>query len=55
MKYDKNSFVKYESAQSFALETIEALMRGEGLMKSMLKRMDIYWKKNLICHTKPYF
>ncbi|MFA5461563.1 MAG: aminopeptidase N [Sulfurimonas sp.] len=33
MKHDKNSFVKYESAQSFALETIEALMRGEGLDK----------------------
>ncbi len=29
MKHDKNSYVRYESAQSFGLETIEALMRGE--------------------------
>lgn len=29
MKHDKNGFVKYESAQTFAVETIEALMRGE--------------------------
>ncbi|MGE0737935.1 aminopeptidase N [Sulfurimonas sp.] len=28
MKHDTNSFVKYESAQSFALEVIQALMRG---------------------------
>jgi len=31
MKHDKNSFVKYEAAQSFAIETIEAIMRGEEL------------------------
>ena len=30
MKHDDNSFVKYESAQSYAVETIEALMKGEG-------------------------
>jgi len=29
MKHDANSFVKYESAQTFAIETLEALMRGE--------------------------
>jgi len=31
MKNDTNSFVKYESAQSFAVETLEALMRGEAI------------------------
>ena len=29
MKHDTNSFVRYESAQSFAVESIEALMRGK--------------------------
>ena len=29
MKHDTNAFVQYESAQTFAIETIEALMRGE--------------------------
>jgi len=29
MKHDKNSFVRYESAQSFAVETLEAIMNGE--------------------------
>ena len=28
MKHDKNSFVRYESAQDFAIETIEAVMNG---------------------------
>ena len=37
MKHDKNSFVKYESAQSFALETIEALMRGEEINEEYVK------------------
>ena len=31
MKHDANSFARYESAQTFAIETIEALMRGEEL------------------------
>lgn len=31
MKYDTNSFVRYESAQSFALETLESMMLGEGI------------------------
>lgn len=31
MKHDTNAFVQYESAQTFAIETIEALMRGEKL------------------------
>ena len=29
MKYDTNSFVRYESAQSYAVETLEAMIRGE--------------------------
>ncbi len=29
MKHDTNSFVQYESAQTFALETLEALMQGK--------------------------
>ena len=31
MKYDSNSFVKYESAQMFAVETIESLMESESV------------------------
>ena len=31
MKHDENSFVRYESAQSFSVETIESLMEGENL------------------------
>ena len=29
MKHDKNSFVRYESAQSFAVHTLEAMMQGK--------------------------
>ena len=29
MKHDTNSFLRYESAQSFAIETIEAMMQGK--------------------------
>jgi len=29
MKHDKNSFVRYESAQSFAVQTLEAIMKGK--------------------------
>lgn len=29
MKHDKNSFVKYEATQSYAIETIEKIMQGE--------------------------
>jgi len=31
MKYDTNSFVRYESAQEFAVQTLEALMKGEDI------------------------
>jgi aminopeptidase N len=31
MKHDRNSFVRYESAQSFGVQTIEAMMRGEAI------------------------
>jgi aminopeptidase N len=31
MKHDKNSFVRYESAQSLGILTIEAIMRGEAI------------------------
>ncbi len=37
MKHDKNSFVKYESAQSFGVATIEALMRGEEIDEEFVK------------------
>ncbi len=33
MKYDTNSFVRYESAQSFAVLALESLIRGEGIKK----------------------
>lgn len=29
MRYDTNSFIKYESAQYFGIQTIESIMRGE--------------------------
>ncbi|MDX9757341.1 MAG: DUF3458 domain-containing protein, partial [Sulfurimonas sp.] len=31
MKHDRNSFVRYESAQSFGVQTIEGMMRGEAI------------------------
>lgn len=31
MKHDSNSFVRYESTQSFAVETLESMMLGEGI------------------------
>jgi len=31
MKHDSNSFVRYEAAQNFAVESIESLMRGEDI------------------------
>jgi len=39
MKYDSNSFIRYEASQIFAIETIEALMRGE---KVNTKYLDAY-------------
>jgi len=33
MKHDKNSFIRYESAQSFAVCTLESIMKGEGIKK----------------------
>ncbi|MDD5401253.1 MAG: aminopeptidase N [Sulfurimonas sp.] len=37
MKHDKNSFVRYESAQSFGVATMEALMRGEAIDEAFVK------------------
>jgi aminopeptidase N len=37
MKHDKNSFVKYESAQSFAIETLEELMETGNIDEEFLK------------------
>ncbi len=31
MKFDNNNFVRYESAQSFAVDTLEKMMLGEGI------------------------
>jgi len=36
MKHDTNSFIKYEAAQTFAVETIESLIRGEELDEAYL-------------------
>ncbi|MCF6340782.1 MAG: aminopeptidase N [Sulfurimonas sp.] len=36
MRYDKNSFVRYESAQSFGVIIIEAIMRGEKIDKEFI-------------------
>lgn len=37
MKHDKNSYVKYESAQSFGLETIEALISAKEMDEEFVK------------------
>ncbi|MDD5158377.1 aminopeptidase N [Sulfurimonas sp.] len=37
MKHDKNSFVKYESAQSFGIQTIERIMSGEEIDEEFVK------------------
>ncbi len=37
MKHDTNSFVRYESAQSFGVETIEAIMRGEAINEAFVE------------------
>ena len=36
MKHDTNSFIKYEASQTFAVDTIERLMRGEEIDESYL-------------------
>ena len=36
MKHDTNSFIKYEASQTFAIDTIERLMRGEEIDESYL-------------------
>jgi aminopeptidase N len=40
MKHDKNSFVKYESAQSFGVETLEAMMNGEPVNEEYVKSFE---------------
>jgi aminopeptidase N len=37
MRYDNNSFIRYESAQSFAVNTIEQIMRGDGIDEEFIK------------------
>jgi aminopeptidase N len=37
MKYDKNSFTQYEAAQNFAIETLEAMMRGEEINEAFVE------------------
>ncbi len=37
MKYDTNNFLRYESAQSFAVETLEAIMRGESIDEAYIE------------------
>ena len=36
MKHDKNSFVRYESAQSYAVQTLEAMMNDEEIDKEFV-------------------
>ena len=36
MKHDKNSFVRYESAQEFAVQTLESMMNGEAIDKEFV-------------------
>ena len=37
MKHDTNSFVRYESAQSFAIQTIESMMNGDEIDEDFIK------------------
>jgi aminopeptidase N len=37
MRYDSNSFLRYESAQTFAIEVLESMMRGEDIDKEFIK------------------
>ena len=37
MKHDTNSFVRYESAQSFGVQTLEAIMRGETINEEFVR------------------
>ena len=37
MKYDSNSFVRYESAQSFAINTLESMMKGEDIDEEFIQ------------------
>ena len=56
MKHDTNSFVRYESAQSFALETLESMILGEGIDAEYIKsygaildaEMDLSFKALLL-------
>ncbi len=36
MKHDKNSFIQYESAQNFAVETLESMMQGNEVNENFL-------------------
>jgi aminopeptidase N len=36
MKHDKNSFIQYESAQNYAVETIESIMKGDEVDEKFL-------------------
>ncbi|QOY51341.1 aminopeptidase N [Candidatus Sulfurimonas baltica] len=40
MKFDKNSFVKYESAQSFGVLTIESIMEGKAVDEEYIKSFE---------------
>lgn len=40
MKYDSNSFVRYESAQSFAIQTLEEMMEGKEVNPEFLESYE---------------
>lgn len=56
MKFDKNSFVRYESAQSFGVEVIESIMDGKEIDESYINsyalilesKLDISYKALLL-------
>lgn len=41
MKHDTNSYVRYESAQSFGLQTIESMMRGKPIDEEFVKAFGL--------------
>lgn len=52
MTYDSDGFVRYEASQSFAMETLEAIMRGEEISSAFV---HAYGKILGDCSLEPMF
>ncbi len=47
MRYDNNSFVRYESAQLFAIETLESMMQGDEINEEFVKSYGVILKADI--------